>query len=135
MNKEKLAVIQGVVVALFISGVLTLAWAAFFHFFPNVWSWVKSLAAIINYSFALYIGVLSASLRTKALGINAPLYVLLIFFAINLILRAFFVEESLSFSLVLLKLIYSIALLAVAFKHAQVLQNSYSSTRRYGRLR
>lgn len=134
MNKQQLAVIQGFVVAIIVFGVSTIIWAAFIHLFPNLWGWVKTFGSFINYSFALYLGVLSASLRTKAMGINAPLYVMLLFFFLNILLRLIFVSETMQFTLVLLKLIYSVFLLAIAFKNAQLLQHSYPS-RRYGRLK
>lgn len=134
MNKEQLAVLQGIIISVVVAAILTTIWAAIIHIFPNLWGWLKTLVSFLNYSFALYIGVLSASLRTKAYGINAPLYVMLAFFGLTLFLRIIFVTGALQFGLTVLKFIYSVILLAVAFKHAQVLMQGYTTKRRYGRL-
>lgn len=135
MKKEPIAVLQGLILTIVISGILTTILALFLHFFPNTWSTIKTLATFLNYSFAIYVGMISASLRTKAMGINPPLYVMLSFFFITLVLRLLTSSEILRIGYVIIKFIYSAILLVVAYKHAQLLQGKKSSTRGYSRLR
>ena len=135
MKKEQLAVFLGLMVTCVVAGVLTIILAIFLHFFPGTWDVIKLFATFLNYSVALYLGMLSASLRTKALGINPALYVMFSFFIITLLLRFFTSTESLKFSYVMIKFIYSVILLIISFKHAQKLQNNMVGSRRYSRLK
>jgi len=134
MNKEQQAVIQGLVITVLVVGLLTAIWAAYVHLFPKTWEWLKTSISFLNYSFGLYLGMLSASLRIKSSRINAPLFVMLIFFFLNIFLRVIFVTDSISYWLVTLKFLYSSLLLIVAYRQAKILQNKQNSYS-YSRLR
>ena len=134
MHKEQQAVIKGLLITVLVVGLLTFLWAIYVHYFPDTWTWLKTSISLLNYSLGLYLGMLSASLRVKSSGINAPLYVMLIFFFINIFLRIIFISSSMNYALVAIKLIYSGVLLMVAHRHAKRLQNKKPSYT-YGRLR
>lgn len=134
MHKEQQAVIQGLIITALVVVFLTFLWAVYVHFFPNTWGWLKTSVSLINYSLGLYLGMLSASLRVKSIGISAALYVMLIFFVINIFLRLIFIGTDINYSLVVIKFTYSGFLLMVAFRQAKALQNKKASYT-YGRLR
>lgn len=134
MSKEQQAVIKGLVITVLIVGFLTLLWATYIHLLPDTWNWLKTAISFLNYSFALYLGMLSASLSVKSSKVNAPLYVMLIFFFLNIFLRIYFISIGINYWLVIVKFFYSIILLAIAFYHARFLQNK-QKTYSYGGLR